>query len=465
MRYFELYKKYYDVLDEGIVSKSASLAEIVSQTATSTSMYANKINSNAWNESGSPLIKNSVLSNIDSSCTKLSNFINDKLVSVCGMAINKLLPTIKEIKKNDESLDQVECKLSTIITTKNRIESELRYLRRNDEENVRISHLNSSLRSLSSQISSLSSERDNIIKILVGLCEEANTTISSILMLNGYSKSQVSGMLPVYDISNDSLTYTDVSSGRMDVIGIERITDDEEGPYFMVKLSNGKSFKLYDQYKWAGKMLKIKRNKEINMGGSGCSIFALGTTLQYLTGNMDITMKDVTRANGGQFYGFHEMYSGNDVLEVNGVKYTVDSDVSEKKIYGGSSKKEDVISDWEETLAKGGIIYLNATGRVPGRGYINYRGEKITSGTLRDLTGIASEGGHVIAIMGVDSNNEIIFADSMLHFDGNSDNYEYGLHKNLTLEEFYDIYGGTRPTYVTSRYYYTVTEATLVPVE
>lgn len=465
MRYFELYKKYYDVLDEGIVSKSASLAEIVSQTATSTSMYANKINSNAWNESGSPLIKNSVLSNIDSSCTKLSNFINDKLVSVCGMAINKLLPTIKEIKKNDESLDQVECKLSTIITTKNRIESELRYLRRNDEENVRISHLNSSLRSLSSQISSLSSERDNIIKILVGLCEEANTTISSILMLNGYSKSQVSGMLPVYDISNDSLTYTDVSSGRMDVIGIERITDDEEGPYFMVKLSNGKSFKLYDQYKWAGKMLKIKRNKEINMGGSGCSIFALGTTLQYLTGNMDITMKDVTRANGGQFYGFHEMYSGNDVLEVNGVKYTVDSDVSEKKVYGGSSKKEDVISDWEETLAKGGIIYLNATGRVPGRGYINYRGEKITSGTLRDLTGIASEGGHVIAIMGVDSNNEIIFADSMLHFDGNSDNYEYGLHKNLTLEEFYDIYGGTRPTYVTSRYYYTVTEATLVPVE
>ena len=463
MRYFELYKKYYDVLDEGIVSKSASLAEIVSQTATSTSMYANKINSNAWNESGSPLIKNSVLSNIDSSCTKLSNFINDKLVSVCGMAINKLLPTIKEIKKNDESLDQVECKLSTIITNKNRIESELRYLRRNDEENVRISHLNSSLRSLSSQISSLSSERDNIIKILVGLCEEANTTISSILMLNGYSKSQVSGMLPVYDISNDSLTYTDVSSGRMDVIGIERITDDEEGPYFMVKLSNGRSFKLYDQYKWAGKKLRIKRNKEINMGGSGCSIFALGTTLQYLTGNMDITMKDVTRANGGQFYGFHEMYSGNDVLEVNGVKYTVDSDVSDKKIYGASSDKTEVLNDWEETLNKGGIIYLNATKRK--KGYVDYRGRKVDSSTLREMTGIASEEGHIIAIMGIDSNNEIIFADSMLHFDGNSDNYEYGLHKNLTLEEFYDIYGGTRPTYVTSRYYYTVTEATLVPVE
>lgn len=463
MRYFELYKKYYDVLDEGIVSKSASLAEIVSQTATSTSMYANKINSNAWNESGSPLIKNSVLSNIDSSCTKLSNFINDKLVSVCGMAINKLLPTIKEIKKNDESLDQVECKLSTIITTKNRIESELRYLRRNDEENVRISHLNSSLRSLSSQISSLSSERDNIIKILVGLCEEANTTISSILMLNGYSKSQVSGMLPVYDISNDSLTYTDVSSERMDVIGIERITDDEEGPYFMVKLSNGRSFKLYDQRKWAGKMLRIKRNKEINMGGSGCSIFALGTTLQYLTGNMDITMKDVTRANGGQFYGFHEMYSGNDVLEVNGVKYTVDSDVSDKKIYGASSDKTEVLNDWEETLNKGGIIYLNATKRK--KGYVDYRGRKVDSSTLREMTGIASEGGHIIAIMGIDSNNEIIFADSMLHFDGNSDNYEYGLHKNLTLEEFYDLYGGKSNTYVTSRYYYTVTEATLVPVE
>ena len=300
-------------------------------------------------------------------------------------------------------------------------------------------------------------------KILVGLCEEANTTISSILMLNGYSKSQVSGMLPVYDISNDSLTYTDVSSGRMDVIGIERITDDEEGPYFMVKLSNGRSFKLYDQYKWAGKKLRIKRNKEINMGGSGCSIFALGTTLQYLTGNMDITMKDVTRANGGQFYGFHEMYSGNDVLEVNGVKYTVDSDVSDKKIYGASSDKTEVLNDWEETLNKGGIIYLNATKRK--KGYVDYRGRKVDSSTLREMTGIASEGGHIIAIMGIDSNNEIIFADSMLHFDGNSDNYEYGLHKNLTLEEFYDIYGGTRPTYVTSRYYYTVTEATLVPVE
>ena len=462
MRYFELYKKYYDVLDEGIVSKSASLAEIVSQTATSTSMYANKINSNAWNESGSPLIKNSVLSNIDSSCTKLSNFINDKLVSVCGMAINKLLPTIKEIKKNDESLDQVECKLSTIITTKNRIESELRYLRRNDEENVRISHLNSSLRSLSSQISSLSSERDNIIKILVGLCEEANTTISSILMLNGYSKSQVSGMLPVYDISNDSLTYTDVSSGRMDVIGIERITDDEEGPYFMVKLSNGKSFKLYDQKKWG----TLKRGgRDIKMSEKGCSIFSMVTTLQYLTGNMDITIRDIIKVNTGQFHGFKRMYSGKNILEVNGVKYTVDSDVSEKKTYGGSSKKEDVIDDWEETLAKGGIIYLNVTGRVSNCGYIDYRDEKITSKTLEDLTGLASRNGHVIAIMGIDSNNEIIFADSMLHFDGNSDNYEYGLHKNLTLEELYDIYGGTRSTYVTTKSYFTVTKATLVPVE
>ena len=81
------------------------------------------------------------------------------------------------------------------------------------------------------------------------------------------------------------------------------------------------------------------------------------------------------------------------------------------------------------------------------------------------MTGIASEEGHIIAIMGIDSNNEIIFADSMLHFDGNSDHYEYGLHKNLTLEEFYDLYGGKSNTYVTSRYYYTVTEATLVPVE
>lgn len=465
MRYFELYKKYYDVLDEGIVSKSTSLAEIVSQTATSTSLYANKINSNAWNESGSPLIKNSILSNIDASCTKLNDFINSKLVSACKIAINELLPVIEEIKKNNESLDRIECKLSSIVTTKNRVESELRYLKRSDEENVRISHLNSSLKNLNSQISNLSNEINGYIKLLESLCEKANSLISSILSLNGCSQSQIKSILPSYNINNDILDYIDVSTGRMDVIDIENITDDEEGPYFMVKLSNGKTFKLYDQAKWAGKMLKIKgsSNAKINMGGSGCSIFALGTTLQYLTGNMNIKMKNITKVNGGQFAGFYSMYSGNDILEVDGSNYRVNSDVSDKKIYGGSSKKEDVINDWEETLAKGGIIYLNATKRK--KGYVDYRGRKVDSSTLREMTGLASEGGHVIAIMGIDSNNEIIFADSMLHFDGNSDNYEYGLHKGLTLEEFYDLYGGKSNTYVTSRYYYTVTDAKLVPVE
>lgn len=80
------------------------------------------------------------------------------------------------------------------------------------------------------------------------------------------------------------------------------------------------------------------------------------------------------------------------------------------------------------------------------------------------MTGLASTGGHVIAMVGIDSNNNIIFADSMFDFKGTG-NYEYGLHKNLTLEEYYDIYGGNSPTYERERKYYTITKAKLVPYE
>ena len=305
MRYFELYRDYYELLDESIAAKAFELSENVNQDAKNISLYVNKVSANPWKESGAPIIKNTILSNIESSCTKLIDFINQKLVSVCNLAINKLCPLINEIKNNDEKLALIESKLSTLNTEKRRLESKIRLLQTNDENNTLIEQQNSRiLNSLKNQISDLITEKNNLIVVLENYCKEAKNTISTILKQNGYDQFKINSFLPKYnDAKNETEIMNKANDGTFDVVDERLVENDEEGPYYIVSFSNGRKMKLYDQKGWDNPKghLRIKSSKSaaiIKMGGSGCSIFAMGSTLTYLTGNMDINMKELAKSAG-----------------------------------------------------------------------------------------------------------------------------------------------------------------------
>jgi len=121
--------------------------------------------------------------------------------------------------------------------------------------------------------------------------------------------------------------------------------------------------------------------------------------------------------------------------------------------------KDEVLKDWQNTVDAGGCIILNVSARNDS--YVHLQ------------TGIKSKGGHVIAIMGVDDSGNVLFADSVFNTDSHDSGKYYEPTSitfydiKMSLEEFYDTYGGNTSTYKgdDQRKYYTITHDELVPVE
>jgi len=490
MAYFEKYKKYYDALNEnrGITVKSNELKTTYLKSYSSiNSTYFSQIIDSVWHEESKTIIDNNIIVGVKNNLQSLGDFISNNLVSACDKAINSLLPIIEQIESSEKQLNLKK-------DEKNRKEGELRTLydsipTKYDFDafgNISITrsyqtHMEK-IASVVYDISSIMSEIESLIKELDQLCLNANSEIMAILELNAnLSINEIFASIPTvesekidYDqIYYDSLQYltenynqtnetVDVisSSGIFNhVVDTQFLGSPKTGQYVMVTLSNGLKFPVYQQRHYP----KIDGQ---NMGG-GCSYFALASGAYYLiqpSMNPTEFLEEIVTNTSGQFGGMEELFQGRKSITIDGIEYTIDSDFSEKKSYSSSGlSKEAVVSDIETTLEQGGVVFLNI-GKLTSD--FTRNGVRIDSDQINMQTGIYSKGGHVITMTGIDENGKIIFADSnrvdISEERVKKDTTYYD--KGLTVEEFYDLYGGNSPVSISSKYYYTATHADLVKV-
>lgn len=205
-----------------------------------------------------------------------------------------------------------------------------------------------------------------------------------------------------------------------------------------VYLSNGKSYTVYMQTNGSYSGWDISGTKVDNLGG-GCSIFAPSSVLSYMLG-IDVFDIRQTIRGAGNFYGLEQLCYGKVAINVDGKNFVLKTELSEKKEYEGEVlSKDEVLKDWQNTVDAGGCIILNVSARNDS--YVHLQ------------TGIKSKGGHVIAIMGVDDSGNVLFADYVFNTDSHDSGKYYEptsttfYDKKMSLEEFYDTYGGNTSTY------------------
>ena len=300
------------------------------------------------------------------------------------------------------------------------------------------------------------------IEELKVMCTDANNIIVAILKLDNQDLSKISNTVAnlTNNIIDESVFDNNIIGNN--VIDVSYFEGDgkSSGNYLVVTLDNGKKFPVFQQVNGYWHRIRMGNGEEVNLGG-GCSIFSLTSAIAYLTDNPHLPVRNVI-PTGGMFGGMYKAFSGKVPIEVDGVKYRLDSDFSEKKSYGGSSDKETVVADIENTLKSGGVVLLNISARTQPiketiDGVIKI---KVPNYELEAQTGITSQSGHMIAMMGLTPDGEIIFADSVYR-----EGSETFCKKGLTVNDWYDIYGGKSPTHVKSKYYHTETYVEMNKVE
>ena len=234
LEYFNLYKKYYDVLieNEGIVDSANDLSSDSENNLKAIfATFVNKIDSSKWEEIAKPIVSNNILISLTNEIKKLNNFIKNNLVNACNLSIKSLLPKIEEIKTNNEELDRTIAKISVLETTLDRVLSQLRATSptityttydeitrkkiNHEEENPTWRALKNSEESLKNQISELNIKKEKLINLLNELCIEANNFINSILNLNtGLSSSQISNQLPNYSNVNLEMFFDEYPEAK-----------------------------------------------------------------------------------------------------------------------------------------------------------------------------------------------------------------------------------------------------------
>ena len=234
------------------------------------------------------------------------------------------------------------------------------------------------------------------------------------------------------------------------------------GNFYIQYLANGRSYIQAKQNLGNWKQIKLPNGKYYDHTGS-CSIFMTASAASYLLNDTSPElMRSIMLYNSGMFDGARTLFSGGIVLKDDtGQKFVINSTVSEKQLsYGSNSNKTAVIDDWKATLANDGVILLNITARSDEEGNVINTNAHISSGVERDEeTGLLkAKGGHMIAIMGVSPEGYVIFSDSL------DDGAYYKKNANgtpMTLEEFYDSYGGATSTWGGDEYkrYITVENA------
>lgn len=215
LEYFSKYKKYYDVLinNANILGTSQELSsECTNLFETAVSNHFNSIISYEWEESGKDVVTNVILNGLTDDFEKICDLINNNLVVACNLAINSLLPKLKEIYKKNIELNNVEKDIYQYSSNKESAQSKLDKLLNSSPSNSdgpkyttiinsgeEKSNLQSKLWFYNGKLDELYSKKNGLIDELNVLCDEANKLIIAILELDeSLSNSDISARVPIY---------------------------------------------------------------------------------------------------------------------------------------------------------------------------------------------------------------------------------------------------------------------------
>ena len=119
------YKKYYDKLNvaSGLSASSSKVQERASFLVSSASRLSTQVGAAAWLEKGQKEIVSSTLPSLSKGVQSLSDGITSSLVVAVDMAVNQLLPTVTELKANDELYEKYLNELNSLVEPSPRYET------------------------------------------------------------------------------------------------------------------------------------------------------------------------------------------------------------------------------------------------------------------------------------------------------------------------------------------------------
>ena len=119
------YKTYYDKLNaaSGLTASSSKVQEKTSFLVSSVSRLSTQVGSASWLEKGQKEVVSSTLPALSKAVQSLSDGIAATLVVAVDMAVNQLLPTVTELKANDELYEKYLNELNSLVEPSPRYET------------------------------------------------------------------------------------------------------------------------------------------------------------------------------------------------------------------------------------------------------------------------------------------------------------------------------------------------------
>lgn len=478
--FFEPYKKYYDNLNTSKTNVARSLADSCSSYLNNLKNDFLQVKGSIWQETGRENVI-SVFNKTISNINELNEFITNNLVSSCIFS-DDLHSKVVEIKTNDDNLESLKSSLSSEQSKLNQMSRETNnYIKnggiiKNREvvvgtietksgkryEKVVDTVPSDNSRMIDEQIAKVKSLENQISRIgdiLHKLCIEANNLIDKILELDGQDKltrlNVINGLIGSNEVLNIIGKTPNLGN---DVASLEFVYGKSgsrygRGSYLYVTLTNGLKYPVYKQSDY-GSYSGVKSSvKGANV--NTCSVLAVGSALSYLL-QVDATDIDLGQIAdyGGQFSSLKAILEDGKPLNINGVPHKITAEYYSGRLeYGSGSDKQKVISDFYEALRDDdAVVLLNVAEAKQGyNGNINGVEYDLTPQDIKNITGIDSNGGHVISFMSLDSENKILCSDSMFQVDyegldikNKNNNLIMGYNKGVSPEEFMAFYGGDR---------------------
>lgn len=217
MNYFQPYKKYYDALKDNkeIIAYSNNLSNKCFETLNKANLNISNVNNSKWNELSKSIFINELFSNLSNNLNDLNEQISNKLVNVCKLSINSLLPKIIEIKDKEQELEN---DINSLAVQENLYNT----LSESDE-----------LNEYKNKLDSLKQNIEKKEKDLSILCQETNQILENILSLNNnlsVEEININNKLSIDEIINAFNTNPSLSNFTLgnyyktDVEGEYRIT-------------------------------------------------------------------------------------------------------------------------------------------------------------------------------------------------------------------------------------------------
>ncbi|MDD3186945.1 MAG: hypothetical protein PHD02_00515 [Bacilli bacterium] len=460
MIYFTgFYSNIYDCLnsDTTIYNKAITLSQDCQNDNIQINKYFEYVINNKWNESGSKVTRNLLLENLKEKIKVELDLININLVNACEISINSLLPDLKKMKDFDIDLVEKRNNLVSLKSSLSSLKAPSKYDIGEDGNNVltdayktyvgkynilvsSISSLTTTIQSLLSNLNTLKASIDSYIMQISELGGE-NIAIPSLTLPSDINDGIINQNFEQIDISYEEL-YGD---GYLDPV-----TGIYYEPYgygdLKVILPNGKSFIEYNQSQGRS-IIKLSGVEKSDWHVPQCGPCAYASVLSYF-GYSNISPENVGYAirQFSSFSALNPLISGKYIITgTDNVEYSISSagidgepikavffnvaDNSDLKDYienyaeNTGQKYSDVAKEATHLYAKNMILETFNQG-----GVVTVR----TSATSSKSNLSFTQAGHFIALMGIDSSNNLIISNSTANYIKAANNGNWKTLKTYT---------------------------------